>query len=249
MLTPFSRDPLSLNPGCQRKRVNSNMVVSSDLPGMEEASRSVFPAADPKLGIVPAMRGFRRKRVRRDGREVSTLLRSACEASFREEDEARLEEFADARKKRYPGLVRFLRENLSRLTAFVKYPEAVRFSIRTADQLERIRREAKGRRRVIRVFSSGGSLRSIVYLILRSENEKPARRRVEGSRNLEWEEGRCRDAMKLTLPEYGQHRHPKSVRLLKIYSWFPQVRGFAGEVGLGARLFSSFQESFFGGVP
>ncbi len=128
-------------------------------------------------------------RRRETGREVSTLLRSLYEASVREEAEARLEEFADAWKKRYPGLVRYWRENLPQLTAFMKYPEALRLYIRTTNQLERISEEVKRRCRVIEVFSSEESLKSIVYLILRSENEKLSRRRLRGFQNLEWEEG------------------------------------------------------------
>ncbi|WP_458011163.1 transposase [Candidatus Solincola sp.] len=97
--------------------------------------------------------------------------------------------FAVTWKKRCPSLVRYRRENLSHLTVFVKYPEQVRPYIYTTNQLKRIGKEIKRRSRTTCAFSSEESLISVLYLILRSENEKPRRRRLRGFQNLEWEEG------------------------------------------------------------
>jgi transposase-like protein len=72
---------------------------------------------------------------------------------------------------------------------FVKYPEQVRPYIYTTNQLKRIGKEIKRRSRTTCAFSSEESLISVLYLILRSENEKPRRRRLRGFQNLEWEEG------------------------------------------------------------
>jgi transposase-like protein len=46
----------------ERKRglKHVDIIISDDFPGIEEASRSVFPAADHQLCIVHAMRGSQR---------------------------------------------------------------------------------------------------------------------------------------------------------------------------------------------
>ncbi|MDI7251634.1 MAG: transposase [Actinomycetota bacterium] len=70
----------------------------------------------------------------------------------------------------------------------LKYPEQVRPYIYTTNQLERINKEIKRRTKTIEVFSSEESLISVLYLILRSENDKLSCRRLRGFRNLGWEE-------------------------------------------------------------
>ena len=97
--------------------------------------------------------------------------------------------FAEALwKKRYPSLVRYLKENFPYLVAFVKYPEEVRPYIYTTNQLKRAGKEVKRRTKTIEVFSSEESLISVLYLVLRNENESLGQRRLRGFAKLRWEE-------------------------------------------------------------
>jgi transposase-like protein len=164
------------------------IVVSDDLPGIEEATSSVFPGADHQLCITHAMRNSQRKVRRRDWEEVSQDLKAIYRAFSIKEAEEAFQAFQEAWKKRYPNLVRYWRENFASLTAFLKYPEQVRPYIYTTNQLERINKEIKRRTKTIEVFSSEESLISVLYLILRSENDKLSCRRLRGFRNLGWEE-------------------------------------------------------------
>lgn len=161
-----------------------DIVVSDDLAGIEEATRSVFPGADHQLCCVHAVRGARTKVRRSDCSEVLAGLKAIYRAADRKEAENALSSFADAWKKRYPGLVRYWRENFSHLTVFLKYPEQVRPYIYTTNQLERINKEIKRRTKTIEAFSSEESLISVLYLILKFENEKLAQRRLRGFNNL-----------------------------------------------------------------
>ncbi len=115
-----------------------DILVSDDLPGIGEAVGSVFPGADHQLCIVHAMRNSQRKVRRKDWEKVSEDPRVVYRAESEEEAEVALGAFQEAWKKRYSSLVRYWRENFSCLTAFLKYPQAVRPSIYTTNQLERI---------------------------------------------------------------------------------------------------------------
>ena len=91
-------------------------------------------------------------------------------------------------KKRYPNLVRYWRENFPHLTAFLKYPEQVRPYIYTTNQLERAGKEVKRRTKTTRVFSSEESLISVLYLVLKNENERLGQRRLRGFVGMSLEE-------------------------------------------------------------
>ncbi|NPV60532.1 MAG: hypothetical protein HPY75_12850 [Actinobacteria bacterium] len=173
----------------QRGLERIDIVVSDDLPGIEEAVASVFPSADHQLCLVHAMRASQRKARIRDWEKVSGDLKAIYGASSGKDAEEAFAAFQEAWKKRYPHLVRYWRENLPHLTAFLKYPEQVRPYIYTTNQLERINKEVKRRCRVIEVFSSEDSLLTVLYLVLKSENEKLSRRKLRGFKDLVWEEG------------------------------------------------------------
>jgi len=161
-----------------------DIVVSDDLPGIEEATRAVFPGADHQLCCVHAMRNSQRKVRRRDWEEVSQDLKAISRACDQGEAELSLSSFAERWKKRYPSLVRYWRENFPHLVAFMKYPEEVRPYVYTTNQLERINKEVKRRTNTIEVFSSEESLLSILYLILKNENERLQQRRLRGFARL-----------------------------------------------------------------
>jgi transposase-like protein len=139
-----------------------DIVVAGDLSGIEDATRSVFPGADHQLCCVHAARNARTKVRRTDCSEVLTGLKAIYRADDQEEAERALSAFADTRKKRYPGLVRYWRENFPRLTAFLKYSEQVRPYIYTTNQLERTGKEVKRRTKTIEAFSSEESLISVL---------------------------------------------------------------------------------------
>jgi len=166
-----------------------DIVVSDDLSGIEDAVVSVFPSADHQLCLVHAMRASQRKARRRDWEEVSGGLKAVYGASCRAEAESAFAAFSEAWKKRYPHLVRYWRENLPHLLAFLSYPQQLRPYIYTTNQLERINKEVKRRCKVIEVFSSEESLLTVLYLVLKSENEKLSRRKLRGFKDLVWEEG------------------------------------------------------------
>lgn len=84
----------------------------------------------------------------------------------------------------------YWREGFLSLAVFLKHPEQVRLYIFTNNQLEKINKVIKRMCKVVEVFSSEESLISVLYLILRSENDKLSSRRLRRFRNLGWvEEG------------------------------------------------------------
>lgn len=102
---------------------------------------SAFPSADHQLRLVHAMRASRRKARRRGGEKVSGGLKAVCGASSKAEAESALAAFSEAWKKRYPHLVRYWRENLAHLLAFLSHPQQLRPYIYTTGKLERINKE------------------------------------------------------------------------------------------------------------
>ncbi len=88
-----------------------DIVVSDGLPGIGEASRSVFPGADRKLCVVHAVRGARTRVRRCDCAAVLQGLNAIYRAQDREEAGQALSSFADTWKRRYPSLVKYWRYN------------------------------------------------------------------------------------------------------------------------------------------
>lgn len=173
----------------QRGVEHIDIVVTDDLVGIEEAIASVFPSSCHQLCVVHAMRASQRKVRRRDWEEVSGGLKAIYGANDKAAAEAAFAAFSDAWRKRYPYLVRYWRENLASLLSFLSYPQQLRPYIYTTNQLERINKEIKRRCKVIEVFSSEESLLTVLYLVLKTENEKLSRRKLRGFRNISWEEG------------------------------------------------------------
>lgn len=165
-----------------------DIVVSDDLSGIEKASAKVFPSSDHQLCVVHAMRGARTKVRRSDIEEVFAGLKPIYRADSQKDAQAAFATFSERWKKRYPGLVKYWRENLHHLTVFLKYPEPVRPYIYTTNQLERINKEIKRRTKSIEVFSSEESLLSVLYLVITYENEKLQKKRLKGFVGL-FEEG------------------------------------------------------------
>jgi putative transposase len=66
----------------------------------------------------------------------------------------------------------------------MKYPEQVRSYIYTTNQLERINKEIRRRTKTIEIFSSEESMVSVLYLILKFEDEKLGGRRLKGFSNV-----------------------------------------------------------------
>ena len=163
---------------------NIDIIVFDDISGIEEATRSVFPFSDHQLCVVHAMRGARTKVRRKDCAEVLADLKIIYRAPSREEAEESLSSLAERWKKHYLGLVRYWRENFSHPTVFMKYPEQVRPYIYTTNQLDRINKELKRRTKTIEAFSSEESLMSVLFLILKHENEKLQQRRLRGFGSL-----------------------------------------------------------------
>lgn len=165
-----------------------DIVVTGDLAGIEEAARAVFPGAGRKLCFLHAMRNSQRKVRRKDWEEVSQDLKAIYRARSQGEAGLSLFSLAERWKRRYPSLVRYWRENFPHLVAFMKYPEEVRLYIYTTNQLEREGKEVKRRTKTIEVFSSEESLISVLYLILKNENERLGQRRLRGFAKLMLEE-------------------------------------------------------------
>lgn len=168
----------------QRGVESVDIFVSDDLPGIEEASSAIFPASDHQLCIVHAMRNSRTKVRKADITEVFADLKTIYRAEDIGEARESLESFTNRWKKIYPGLVKYWRENFAHLTVFLKYPDCIRSYIYTTNQLERINKEIKRRTKTIEVFSSEESLISILYLILKYEDEKLQQRRLRGFADL-----------------------------------------------------------------
>lgn len=151
--------------------------------GVEEAAMTVFPEADHQLCVVHEVRDARTKLRRSDSAELLASLKTIYRADDQGEAERALSSFADTWKKRYPGLVRYWRENFSHLTVFLNYPEQLRPYIYTTRKLERINKEVKKRTKTIEAFSSEESLISALYFIFKFEDEKLRRGGLHGFSN------------------------------------------------------------------
>jgi Transposase and inactivated derivatives len=162
--------------GVQRVRI----FITDDLPGLEEATKKIFPDADWQLCVLHAVRDALNKVRKRDREALAEALKKIYRVESREEAEEALRNLRERWGTVYPKIVERWETKAYALLAFLCHPKPIRRYLYTTNLLERLAKEVKRRTKVVEVFCDEGAVENLLYLVLSQLDEAWGARRLRG---------------------------------------------------------------------
>ncbi|MCS7240930.1 MAG: transposase [Candidatus Bipolaricaulota bacterium] len=160
--------------GVRRVRI----FVKDDLPGLEEAIRKIFPEADGQLCVLHAVREALNQARKADREALAADLKAVYRAETEEEAKEGLKRLRERWGTVYPRVVACWETKAYALLAFLGHPKPIRRYL--PNPLERVAKEVKRRTKVVEVFCGEEAVEKLLYLVLRSLNERQEGRRLRG---------------------------------------------------------------------
>ncbi|WP_260419894.1 IS256 family transposase [Streptomyces sp. AK010] len=125
------------------------MLVCDGLKGLPEAVETVWPRTIVQTCVVHLLRNSFRYAARQDWDKIARLLKPVYTAPTEEAALDRLAEFADARGRKYPVIVKLWENSWEEFTPFLRFDTEIRRIVCTTNAIEsvnaRIRRAVKAR--------------------------------------------------------------------------------------------------------
>lgn len=159
--------------------------VFDGLPGLEEAFKETYPAADVQHCITHKMRNtFPKIRVQ-DRTEVMADFKTVYNAGDIDLAQQAFEAVKAKWGKTYPKEIASWEKQLPTLLTFYKYPEKIREAIYTSNAIERTNKEIRKRLRPMNSLPNIEAAEKIVYLFSVDYNERWSKRIVRGFADLD----------------------------------------------------------------
>jgi len=149
----------------KNRGVEDILIVSKDgLTGFSEAINAVFPQAEIQLCVIHQIRNSLKYVSYKDSKALMTDLKKVYQALTLEEAEFEFEEFKEKWGNRYPMVIRSWENNWLELTAYFKYPEAIRKIIYTTNTIEGYHRQLRKVTKTKSAYPTDEALKKIIYL-------------------------------------------------------------------------------------
>lgn len=156
------------------------LFASDGLEGMRDAVKRQFPESDHQQCWVHLSRTVSRYIRNRDRKEVVNSLKEVYQADSREKAERALDSFLNKYEKKYPKLPGIFERAKESLFTFYKFPEDIRKSIYTTNQIERSNKGLKHKTKVKEQFPNEDSLERFVCSYYSELNRNYADRAQRG---------------------------------------------------------------------
>lgn len=113
------------------------LIVSDDLPGLDEAISAIFERTDHQLCFIHLQRNVRRNMTKNDAKEFNEKLKEIrIYSKDHQEALAKLEELLERFHGKYPSFIEYLSRKKEKYLSFTKYPKEVRGYIYTTNAVE-----------------------------------------------------------------------------------------------------------------
>jgi putative transposase len=156
------------------------LFVADGVIGLEERIKEYFPKADFQSCVVHKIRNSLNKVRAKDKEEVAKDLKTIYRVTVKDEALRNFEKFEEKWKSKYPRIVKSWKQELYKLTTFLKYPEPIQRVIYTTNLIERMIKEIRKRIKVIGALPSVSAVDKLVYLKASTLNDKWSNRVVRG---------------------------------------------------------------------
>lgn len=164
---------LSVLTDLQSRGLEDILIACIDnLNGFQQAIQSIFPATEVQSCIVHQIRNSLKYVASKDQKAFIKDLKPVYQAVNRDMAEQHLEKLAEAWEKKYPVVIGSWRNNWEKLTAYFKYPAAIRKLIYTTNTIEGYHRQIRKVTKTKGAFTSDMALLKLVYLASRNIEKK-----------------------------------------------------------------------------
>lgn len=136
-----------------------------NLQGFKEAISSIYPQTELQQCIVHQIRNSMRYVSYKDRKALIRDLKTVYQANTAEMAESALEVVASKWESKYPLVLKSWRNNWLELSAYFKYPPAIRRIIYTTNMIESFHAQLRKITKSKRVFSTDMALMKLLYLV------------------------------------------------------------------------------------
>ena len=136
-----------------------------NLKGFKEAISSIYPQKELQQCIVHQIRTSMRYVSYKDRKALIKDLKTVYQANTAEMAESALEVVASKWESKYPLVLKSWRNNWLELSAYFKYPPAIRRIIYTTNMIESFHAQLRKITKSKRVFSTDMALMKLLYLV------------------------------------------------------------------------------------
>ena len=142
------------------------------LKGFPEAINAIFPNTEVQLCVIHQIRNSLRYIANKDQKAFMRDLKPVYKAVNKESAELALDELDRLWGSKYPAVIASWRDKWHLLSAYIKYPEAVRKPIYTTNAVEAVHRQFRKLTKTKGAFSNETSLLKLLYVGILVASEK-----------------------------------------------------------------------------
>lgn len=164
---------LSVLTDLQNRGVKDILIACIDnLTGFQQAIQSIFPATEVQSCIVHQIRNSLKYVASKDRKAFMNDLKPVYQAVNSDMAEQHFEKLAETWEKKYTVVIGSWRNNWEKLTAYFKYPAAIRKLIYTTNTIEGYHRQIRKVTKTKGAFTSDMALLKLVYLASQNIEKK-----------------------------------------------------------------------------
>lgn len=164
---------LSVLTELQNRGVNDILIACVDgLKGFPEAIAAVFPQTETQLCVIHQIRNSCKYVASKDQKLFMADLKPVYRAPTLEAAEAALDRLEEKWGDTYPIVLKSWRANWHHLSAYFKYPEAIRKVIYTTNAVEAVHRQFRKLTKTKGAFPNENSLLKLLYMGILNASEK-----------------------------------------------------------------------------
>lgn len=142
------------------------------LTGFEEAHGSIFPQTEIQLCVIHQIRNSLRYVASKEQKKFSADLKPIYRAATRDMAETALDALEEKWGRKYPKVLASWRSKWHLLSAYFRYPEAVRKPIYTTNAVEAVHRQFRKLTKTKGAFTNEAALLKLLYVGIRKASEK-----------------------------------------------------------------------------
>ena len=156
---------LSILNGLKNRGVQDILIACVDgLTGFPQAIEAVFPETEIQQCIIHQIRNTTKFVSYKDIKSLMTDLKCVYTAATEEIALTELDSFEEKWQSKYPKIAKSWKDNWTNLSAYFKYPDAIRKLIYTTNTIEGFNRQLRKVTKSKTIFPSDDSLMKMLYL-------------------------------------------------------------------------------------
>lgn len=157
----------------QNRGVQDILIACIDnLTGFKEAIGVAYPRTEIQQCVIHQIRNSLKYISYKDSKEFLADLKLVYQADTKDMAESQLVNLSEKWERKYPLVIKSWTKNWEELSAYYKYPQAIRKVIYTTNAIESFHSQLRKITKTKRVFTSDMALLKLLYLVQREVTKK-----------------------------------------------------------------------------